>query len=424
MSTEKLQELDTPDATLDDVVQPFDDTQFEIRLVTKLPTKYRIPHDKIVVPGNLSRVDLSELINESLSLGDRVPFDFLINHEFLRGSLSVHFLERGILSEKTVEIEYVLAMEEPTSSDFPEPQNDWITGICVQDGHVFTSSADGFISKFQTETGTKIAASSQSELPLCDIIGTDNGILVTVGKDGVIRFADANSLELVGIGKLDHGFQSAAVCPFDQTLVLTGSTTGAVHLWNVPVLKPKANSKKRSVVETLEPRATLLQKTSGIVSIVWLSISRAIAACQDGTIHVFDPVSDISFPTISINRSISTMALLGSSKIVTGHPDGRVIFWEIKRDGSSVSLEAVNSCRSHSRYISKIASRLECDFLVATASIDGCVKLFDSRASHFAVQSISLPPAERALAVVWIDERRFISGGSDGVVRVHTLKLE
>lgn len=424
MQTENLHELDTPDATLEDAVQPVDDSQFEIQLITKLPSKYRIPDDKIVVPGNLTRIDLSELVNDSLSLGDRVPFDFLINNEFLRGSLSVHFLERGILSEKTVEIEYVIAMEEPTSTEFPDPQNDWITGICAHGDYILSCSADGVLSKFHRDTGKKIGASSQSELPLCDIVGTDNGILVTVAKDGVIRFADAGSLDLVAMGKLDYGLHTFAVCPFDQTLVLTGSTRGTVHLWNVPVLKSKANSRKRSVVEHVEPRAALLEKTSTIVSIVWLSISRAIASCQDGTIHVFDPVSDLSFPTISINRSISAMTLLGTSKLVTGHPDGRVIFWEIKRDGSSVSLEAVNSCRSHSRHISKIASRPECDFLVATASIDGCVKLFDTRASHFAVQSISLPPTERALAVAWIDERRFISGGSDGMVRIHTLKLE
>jgi WD40 repeat protein len=184
-----------------------------------------------------------------------------------------------------------------------------------------------------------------------------------------------------------------------------------------------SKSKKRTSVEQVEPRATLLQKPSTIVGLAWLSLSKAVAASQDGNMHFFDPMSGQTFPTISTSRAMSSMSLLGSSKVVTGHPDGRIIFWDLKKDGQALSMEALNSCRSHGRMIARLAAQPGSESLIASASLDGCIKLFDRRASHFAVQSISLPTSERALVVAWIDESKFLSGASDGVVRVHTMKL-
>ena len=417
-------DVDTPEELDEIIPDSIEESQFEIKLVTKLSEKFVIPSDKIVVPGGLTRLDLSELVNDSLSLPSRVPFDFLINNEFLRGSIAVHCAERGILSEKTVEIEYVIAMEEPESNDFTEPQKEWISGFALTEASLFTSSVDGILSRYDSKTGKQLCTSAQSSLPLTGVACSDHGIVITVGKDGFVRFSNSDSLEVVALGKVEGGLRSVALCPFDQTLTLTGSISGTVHLWNVPIVQTKENKKKRSSATTVESRAIALETSSPIVGISWVSLSRAIAACEDGTVHIFDPISTEAFPTIATNRAITAMTSLGDAKVVTGHPDGRVIFWDMKKEGRSVNLEAVNSCRSHGRSITCLSNRPGSEFLVASSSIDGCIKLFDSRASHFAIQSVSLPSDERALAVRWVDEDRFISGGSDGIVRMHTIKLE
>jgi ribosome biogenesis protein YTM1 len=401
-----------------------DETQVEIRLTTKLPEKFRIPDDKIVVPGSLARLDLSELVNDSLSLETRVPFDFLINNEFLRGSIAVHSAERGILSEKTLEIEYVIAMEEPESREITEPQKEWISCISMDGENLFTSSVDGILTRYNIENGKQLRKSIQSSLPLTGVSCSDNGVVVTSGKDGYIRFSHSESLEVIASGKIEGGFRCVSLCPLDQTLALTGSSSGIVHLWNVPVSVKAEGKKKRSSASQTEPRASVLETSSAVVAVSWLSLSRAIAACEDGTVHIFDPISTETFPTITTNRAISAMTVLGDSKIVTGHPDGRIIFWDIKKEGRAINLEAINSCRSHSRMISSLCGRPGSDVMVVSASVDGCVKVFDSRASHYAIQSISLPESERALSVQWIDESKFVSGGSDGIVRMHSIKLD
>ena len=419
-----LEEINTPEMATDDSRIEADATQFEVRFTTRLPEKFQIPSDKMVIPGDLTRLDMSEIVNESLSLESRIPFDFLINSEFLRNTLAVHCSERGILSEKTVEIEYVIAMEEPVTKELNEPQKEWISGFALSGSSIITCSVDGIMTRYEKESGKQLQRSVLSDLPLTGVCCSDNGTVITVSKDGHIRFSSADSLDLIASAKISDPFRSVSLCPFDQTLVLSGSHTGAIHLWNVPMTGKKAASKKRSSPSQVEPRALVLETSSAIVSIAWLALSRAVAACEDGTIHVFDPISTEVFPIISTNRAISAMAILGSSKLVTGHPDGRIVFWEIKNEGRTINLEAINSCRSHSRMITCLDSRPGSDVLVASSSIDGCVKLFDSRASHFAVQSVSLPAQERALAVMWLGENTFVSGGSDGVVRTHAINVE
>ena len=414
--------IETPTASTGDRTQD-EFTQLEVLLLSKLPEKFHIPSDKMVVPGNLSRVDLSDLVNELLSLERRIPFDFIVGGEFLRGTLASHCMDRGILSEKTLEIEYVIAMEEPNSSELTNPQSDWISGIAYGVDNFFTCSMDGFVTKYESESGKLVSSSQQSTLPLTGIVLADNGVVITCSRDGFIRFASSESLENVEVGKSDSGMTCLSLCPSDHSLVMTGTVEGSVQLWNVASISKSEKTRKRALDEVSCPRAVLFKSESSVSSIIWLSLDRALASSQEGTIRMFDPISGEVMPAISISRPISSMTCLGGKKLVTGHPDGRIIFWTLRFDGqTSCSIEALNSCRSHSRMISVLACRPESDYMVAAGSLDGTIKLFDSRASHYAIQSVSLPDKERVLTVIWISENRFLSGGSDGRVRSHRIE--
>lgn len=425
MSDSEQDDIETPTASSEPMSQ--ESAQIEVKLFSSLPERFQVPSDKMVVPGSLNRVDLSEIVNESISLEKRIPFDFIIGGEFLRGSLSSHCLERGILSEKTLEIEYVIAMEEPSTSDLTLPQSDWISGISHGTDVFFTCSMDGVLSKYESVNGKLMGSSQQSALPLTGVALSESGVVTTSCRDGMIRFASSDSLELIEIGKIESSLTCLSLCAWDNSLVLTGSVDGSVHLWNVPLpsaAKP-SKSRKRPIDETVSFRSNLLKLDSSVCGISWMSLSRAIATSQDGSVRVFDPMSGDLMPTISIPRNISAMACMGDRKLVTGHPDGRIIFWSMRFDGSdSCSIEAVNSCRSHSRLISSLASRPDSEFMVASACLDGTVKLFDSRASHFAIQSVSLPQSERALVVAWISPNKFLSAGSDCLVRCHDIEMK
>ena len=399
-------------------------TQFEIRFFTKLSEEYQIPDDKIIVPGSVNRLELSDLVNDMSSVGKRVPYDFLVKGEFLRGSLVDHCTERGILSEKTVEIEYVIAMSEPDTADLTEPEKDWISRVTANSDRFYTSSMAGSVSMYELGSGKLVKSSVQSSLPLTGVFCTTGGVLVTSSKDGKVRFADASTLEVFESSVSVSPIQCLSVCPFDNTIAITGSTSGELYLWNVPMKPsmPNSSSKKRANIQEVEARAELDSSSlSGISGIEWISLSQVIVSSLDGTIQVIDPMSKSSLPTINTNRSISALTMLGPKTVVTGHADGRIIFWQLRSDDVCATLEAINSCRSHSRMITDLKSMPDSAFLIASASVDGSVKLFDSRATSFAVQSITLPQTERALGLAWSTPSQLLSGASDGIVRSHTI---
>lgn len=402
-------------------------SQLEVKLVSKLPLKYQLPVEKIVIAGSLSRMELSELVNDSLTLEVRIPFDFLINGSFLRGSLGGHINDFGILSEKTLEIEYVIAMEELKSSDLTDPQPAWISGISVHGNHFYTCSMNGGVARHVADTGKQVCSNLHGSLPLVGISVTSNGVVVTASRDGAIRFSDCDTLEAFQTGKVDdsNSFQCLAVCPFDETLMVTGSTTGDLYLWNIPTRDLGNKGKKRSAPAHVSPRMALeCSSVSGISAIRWLSLTRIIVASLDGSIQVIDPLSNQALPTIQTNRPISALACLNDSMLVTGHADGRVIFWTLRSDSVSASIEAVNSCRSHTRMISCLETRPNDEYVVVSGSIDGSIKVLDCRASQFAIQSVSMPPTERVLATCWNGSNQLFSGASDGIVRSHVIPLQ
>ena len=417
-------DIDTPSED-EHVDSPADSTQFEIKFFSKLPEEYQISEDKIIVPGSVNRLELSDLVNDMSSVGKRIPYDFLIKGEFLRGSLVEHCNERGILSEKTVDVEYVIAMSEPDTADLTEPEKDWISGVTANGERFYTCSMAGNVSMYELGSGKLTKSVIQSSLPLTGVFCTSGEVLVTSSKDGKVRFADASTLEVFESSMSISPIQCLSVCPFDNTIAITGSTSGELYMWNVPMKPSKSSStsKKRNNIHEVEPRTELESSSlSGISGIVWVSLSQVIVSSLDGTIQIIDPMSKSSLPTINTNRAISALTMLDSKTVVTGHADGRIIFWHLRSDDVCATLEASNSCRSHSRMIADIKCMPGNGFLVASASVDGTVKLFDSRATSFAVQSITLPQNERALSLTWANSVQLLSGASDGIVRSHRIE--
>lgn len=246
-------------------------------------------------------------------------------------------------------------------------------------------------------------------------------------RDGSIQIMDSVNLETFARGRLSTGVTATCISPFDESILISGSVTGDILVWNIPTMKPLDASdkkKKRAArsVEEILPKTTIasLTKTS-ITGIQWINATQVVVSSLDGMIQVVHPLEDKNFPGVATGRAISALAVLDETRIATGHPDGRVIFWNIRLGTDAATLEAISACRSHTRMVSALAARPGSNEIVASASIDGSVKLFDVRASSFAVQSVSLPEDVRGLAVAWNGSECLLSGASDGVVRTHVI---
>ena len=72
-----------------------EDTQIQVRFRSRLP-HYAITDSIIAVPARLHRYGLSEIINHLLATTKPIPFDFLIDGQFLRTSLAQFMQARSI----------------------------------------------------------------------------------------------------------------------------------------------------------------------------------------------------------------------------------------------------------------------------------------------------------------------------------------
>ncbi|KAF2090490.1 WD40 repeat-like protein [Saccharata proteae CBS 121410] len=80
--------------------------------------------------GDLRRYALSTLVNDLLENEKPVPFEFLINGQFLRTSIDDFLTENGISAEQTLTVEYVRALIPPLHVASFE-HDDWVSDVDV-----------------------------------------------------------------------------------------------------------------------------------------------------------------------------------------------------------------------------------------------------------------------------------------------------
>lgn len=108
------------------------DKQVPITLTTSQQT-LSIPSVPYLVPTSWRRSQLSSLVNRLLKNDSNeetasIPFDFIIDGELLRTSLSSYLQGKGLTEETAIEIEYVRSTLPPKFSAAFE-HDDWISGV-------------------------------------------------------------------------------------------------------------------------------------------------------------------------------------------------------------------------------------------------------------------------------------------------------
>jgi hypothetical protein len=80
---------------------------------------------------DIKRHGLSTLLNELLQReDDRIPFDILINGQFLRTTVDEYLTKNGINAETTLDVEYTRALVPPLNVTSFE-HDDWVSAVDV-----------------------------------------------------------------------------------------------------------------------------------------------------------------------------------------------------------------------------------------------------------------------------------------------------
>jgi len=249
------------------------------RAAAGMPAALRVAETAFALPASLTRFGLSEVVNHLLSLPRPVPFDFLVQGAFVRGSLSKVLQGLAIGQERTVEVEYVTMLPKPDPSP-GVPHDDWVAGVdaraggaaasCSYDGAVRLVKLRGEPRESSRGAGAAAAAAAQGRVSE-EVVATFTGprtplssvallrssadeayAAVAGGKDGRIygwglvpeaggpeggawwaRPASSGRPHVAFTGVQD-GDQCLAAAPPGEEVFASGAADGLVRLWAAP----------------------------------------------------------------------------------------------------------------------------------------------------------------------------------------------
>eukprot|EP01136_Pigoraptor_vietnamica_P005928 Opistho-1_new@38236 len=169
-----------------------DERTVQVKFVTR-PSAHMVTDRPVAVPVRLKRYGLSEVVNHLLGrAADPVPFDILVNGEFLRTSLDTYIEQNQFSREEVLGLEYVEATA-PPSAPVHLKHDDWVS--CVAGGRhgpFLTGSYDGVVRGW-TEAGGCFVAAEGHEAPvkavtwIADNADGRNSVCISGSQDLTMR---------------------------------------------------------------------------------------------------------------------------------------------------------------------------------------------------------------------------------------------
>lgn len=425
---------------------------------TKLPDQFQVPEDQLVLPGTLARYGLSEVVNRLLSSEEPVPFDFLIDGEFLRTTVAQYLESHKITAEKVLKLEYVLALSEPKEAKVDEAP-DWISGVVALQGlpsaWFAAVSYDGTARIYEGTTSRLCMKLSDSPLVGLSGLSVDGGRgfnLMAASKDGAVRCCNVSltgSEVSAGPTSLLRGpntarAASAVAISQDGTLLASGGWDQEVLVWNASgSFAPPVGSKRKapsSASENAVPKFTLKGHSQVVTALHFGAPERypytLLSGSWDSSLRVWDIVAASCVCNWTVARAVTSFSMSPEMppQVATSHEDGHVSLWDLRAPPhpsvqGAVSLDAsaglpLNSAQApHQRMASEVkwcpldANRL------ASVGHDGRLCILDPRSPKMPIQAIRIGKQgvcpTKLLCVDWLARNELAVGGSDGkVVRI------
>jgi ribosome biogenesis protein len=226
----------------------------QVRLTTRTETP--IPPTPIVIPTNVTRYNLSQILNHLLENPAPIPYSFLVNGEYLPPTtLEEYISERQVSREEVLEIEYVRS-NLPPKLEGEWSQEDWVGGVSVVDRGVLSGGYDGLVRVWDW-SGNVLAKGRHADgalRPVKCVKWAEDNVVVSGSMDGSVRVWKVREQKLSVI--LEGKGHSASVDSLDigDGKVVSASADGTVRLWSTDpsegdsIDEPAKRKKRRTEV--------------------------------------------------------------------------------------------------------------------------------------------------------------------------------
>ncbi|XP_033108271.1 ribosome biogenesis protein WDR12-like [Anneissia japonica] len=413
-------------------------SHLQARFVTK-QQQYAVPEFPFSVPANVGASELSALINKLLNEEkaeedvEQLDFDFLIDGELLRVSVSNHMEEKGISSETVVEIEYFQKHPAPT----PEGSllhDDWIS--CVQgcNDRIVTGCYDNSVRLWNVKGDNLMTLSYHSDPVKCVSWIKKDGptsLLVSGSHDQSLIIWEVNeekktcqalhscrgharSVDSVAVNKSGTKICSGS---FDSMLKIWSAVPGTTE--DVSERTEDQHRKKikadKNLPLTRTPLMTLDGHREAVSSVLWYNDNEVCSASWDHTIQFWDVETGVQKSTLTGTKVFLSIALSEcNGMIASGNADRHIRIWDPR---SSEGAVVKSSLSHHNGWVTAVDwSRVNSNQLIS-GSYDQTFKLWDIRSSKAPLYNMS-GLGDKVLAVNWNIPELLLFGGADNCLHI------
>ncbi|KAG2181779.1 hypothetical protein INT44_008594 [Umbelopsis vinacea] len=416
--------------------------QVQVRFTTQ-QQKYAITESAIFVPANFKRYGLSGIVNHLLGNDKPIPFDFLINGELLRTSLSQYLVANNVSSENVISIEYVESMLPPTPvSAFQH--DDWISSVKGQQSSqlFLTGSYDSMVRLWNMSGECVATLEGHADAVKSVAFGaaTDNEVVVySTSLDQTVMAWEYSlvdsSYRVLYQCKGHKGSVEAVAVDQSKKKFATASADATVKVWGVKdpseeqsieILDTK-NKKRRKTDNTENHKTkTFCQTLNGhvgpITSVIFDNKDSNIVYTGgwDHSIRSWDVEQQVNVTTKNCEKVVLDVAQSNQSKMVaTGHGDKIIRIWDPRADDAiAVSM----SLTGHTNWVSSVSWSPNSEYTLCSGSYDSTVRVWDirSKGSLFTIQEED--KKDKIYSVHW-DGDKILSGGEDKKLNIHQAKI-
>ncbi|PSN60399.1 microtubule-associated protein [Corynespora cassiicola Philippines] len=392
-----------------------------IRLTTR-DAEIQLEEDPgtLLVQTTLNRYKLSSLVNDLLHREKPIPFDILINGQFLRTSIDEFLTQNGISAETTLNIEYTRALVPPLNVTSFE-HDDWVSAVDVltassaagawsggvQSGQerILTASYDGLVRVWNT-SGDVLATSSPPNnggriTSLKSAKWLSDKKIVAAGLDNTVRvykYDDDSRTIAPALELFNHrwGVEDVAVhgpsnrilsASSDTTISLFSSTAKdapAAPSSLLPTSTAASNkrqklSKPDKTIPSRGALSTFAGHSAPVSSVMFKPDDATVAysASHDHTLKTWDLPTASCVDTRTTGHALLSLSALPSLHLVATGTSARHITLVDPR--ASATQIAAMTLRGHKNAVVALDTDPGSEYGLVSGSHDGTAQIWDVR---------------------------------------------
>ena len=194
----------------------------QVQFFTK-ESKYAIPETSLLLPVNLKRKGLTEVVHHFLDEDCRIPLEFLLDGVIIRGSLEEVLASTGRSCEDSLNVEYICALQKPKNTK-TLTHNDWVS--CFASVDSFTVSGDFSGSVYLWDSKLNLVHSLKiSDYPIkccSSFVKMEESYIVFGGIDQTIHLLllDKRCVKLEKVGESKGHLDSVLSLSSNDSLVI------------------------------------------------------------------------------------------------------------------------------------------------------------------------------------------------------------